>query len=159
MFRTKNDLPDNARNNSIALLQARLSDAVDLGTQAKQAHWNVKGPQFMALHELFDTVAESAGGWTDTIAERLVSLGGVAEGTAAIAAERSRLPRYPLNATSGPDHIDAMGTALATFGKSVRSNIDDTGNADATTADIFTEISRAVDKQLWMVEAHTHAYL
>jgi starvation-inducible DNA-binding protein len=158
MYRTRNDLSDNARKASIALLQGRLADAVDLGTQAKQAHWNVKGPQFIALHGLFDTVADAALDWTDTIAERLVSLGGVAEGTAAIAAERSSLPRYPLKASSGPEHIDAMAEAISSFGKLVRGNAAETAEADTNTSDLFTEVSRAADKQLWMVEAHSQAY-
>jgi starvation-inducible DNA-binding protein len=157
MYRSKNDLSDNVRKASIALLQVRLADAVDLATQAKQAHWNVQGPQFIALHGLFDAVAEAAAEWSDTIAERLVALGGIAEGTAAVAAQRSALPRYPLAASSGPEHIEAVATALSSFGRLVRINIGDTADKDANTSDLFTEVSRAVDKHLWLVEAHIMA--
>ena len=89
MYPTRNDLPDNIRKAAIQLLQSRLADVVDLGTQAKQAHWNVKGPNFIALHELFDSVASDVANYTDLIAERITALGGIAEGTAAVAAERS----------------------------------------------------------------------
>jgi len=158
MYSTKNDLPDNVRSAAIGLLQARLSDVVDLGSQAKQAHWNVKGPHFIALHELFDKVTDDINGYSDLIAERIVSLGGVAEGTAAVAAERSALPPYPLTIVEGADHIEALATALACFGKAARRDIDQAAEiGDQDTADIFTEVSRAIDKNLWFVEAHAQA--
>lgn len=158
MHKTRNDLPDNVRKAAIELLQERLSDAVDLGTQMKQAHWNVKGPSFIALHELFDSVAGSVGEYSDLIAERIAALGGVAEGTAAVAAERSTLSKYPLAISEGAEHVDAVASALATFGKAVRANIDQAAEmGDQDTADIFTEVSRGVDKNLWFVEAHTQA--
>lgn len=158
MHKTKIDLPDNVRKAAIGLLQARLADAVDLGTQAKQAHWNVKGPSFIALHELFDKVAGDAGEFTDLIAERITTLGGIAEGTVASAAERSALPRYPLEIQDGAQHVEALATALAAFGKAVRTSIDESAEiGDQGTADIFTEVSRGVDKNLWFVEAHAQA--
>ena len=155
MNMTKNDLSEKVRRAVIDILQPRLADAVDLATQAKQAHWNVKGPNFIALHELFDKVADGAAEYGDLIAERIVQLGGTAEGTAAVAAERSALARYPLDITASAAHIEALSRALATFGKSVRAAIDAAAGAgDQDTADLFTEISRAVDKHLWFVEAH-----
>jgi starvation-inducible DNA-binding protein len=142
----------------IALLQARLADAVDLASQMKQAHWNVKGPNFIALHELFDQVATEAAGYSDLLAERIATLGGLAEGTAAVAAERSNLPEYPVTLTDGADHVAAVSTALGTFAALVRADIDEAARiGDAGTADLFTEISRGVDKQLWFVEAHAQA--
>ena len=155
MHPTKNDLPAKVRSKVIGILGDRLADATDLMLQTKQAHWNVKGPTFIALHELFDKVNESAEEWVDLIAERIVQLGGTAEGTIQATAKRTSMAAYPLEITSGRDHVEALSNALASFGKKVRSAIDKTGKAgDADAADIFTEISRDVDKYLWFVEAH-----
>ena len=158
MHKTRNDLPDNIRKAAIDLLQARLADAVDLVTQAKQAHWNVKGPSFVSLHDLFEKVAKDGREHADLMAERITALGGVAEGTAAVAAERSTLPRYPLDIADGPAHVEALSTALATFGKAARAAIDGTSEmGDQVTADLFTEVARGTDKDLWLVEAHAQA--
>src|SRR5258708_4434354 len=108
MFKTKNDLPEGIRAKAIELLNARLADAIDLQTQTKQAHWNVKGPNFIALHELFDKVNEDVEDYVDEIAERAVQLGGVAEGTARLAAKRSALDEYPRNSVDGLSHVEAM---------------------------------------------------
>ena len=150
MYPTKNDLPEGTRRQVIELCNARLADAIDLQTQTKQAHWNVKGPDFIALHKLFDEV--------DLLAERAVQLGGVADGTARSVAKRSTLPEYPLKGGTGRQHVEALSTALASFGKAVRTAIAESDRLDdADTNDIFVEISRGVDKWLWMVEAHLHA--
>jgi starvation-inducible DNA-binding protein len=155
MFSTKNDLPESSRKEVIGLLNQRLADCIDLQTQCKQAHWNVKGPSFIALHKLFDEVNEDVEEYVDLIAERVVQLGGVAEGTAAAVAKRSSLPDYPLNISSGPDHVDALSDALAAFGRTARIGIEEMNELeDADSADILTEISRGVDKWLWFVEAH-----
>src|SRR6516162_2517326 len=108
MFKTKNDLSEAARKQAIELLNARLADCKDLQTQTKQAHWNVKGPNFIALHELFDKINEEVDEYVDEIAERAVQLGGVAEGTARMVAKRSSLPEYPLNVADGRAHVDAL---------------------------------------------------
>lgn len=158
MHKTKIDIPDNTRKAVIELLQARLADAVDLATQAKQAHWNVKGPSFIALHELFDKINDNVREFTDLIAERITTLGGTAEGTARVAAARSTLSEYPLGIADGADHVEALSTGLATFGKSMRAAIDASADmGDQDTADIFTEVSRGIDKDLWLVEAHAQA--
>jgi len=142
----------------IVLLNQRLADVLDLGLQAKQAHWNVKGPNFIGLHELFDKVAEELEDLTDEIAERAVELGGVAHGTIQIVSKSSELPAYPLDITSGKEHVAALSSALATFGAATRVAIDTaTKGGDADTADLFTGVSRGVDKLLWMVEAHSQA--
>jgi starvation-inducible DNA-binding protein len=155
---TRNDLPEKTRRAMVDLLNHRLADVLDLGLQAKQAHWNVKGPQFIALHELFDKVAEELEEATDEIAERAVALGGVALGTVQIIAERSSLAPYPLTSVSGREHIVALAAALAKFGKSTRGAIDTATKAgDADTADLFTGVSRNVDKLLWLMEAHVQA--
>ncbi len=153
---TKNNLPEETRRKVINLLNQNLADALDLQLQAKQAHWNVKGTNFISLHELFDKVAEESGGFADEIAERAVALGGVAMGTVRAATSNSRLNAYPVNIHRGSEHVEALSNALATFGKFVRAAIDSATKAgDAGTADLFTEVSRGIDKLLWFVEAHT----
>lgn len=153
--RTKNDLAEAKRETATALLQDRLASAIAVQLQAKQAHWNVKGPNFIALHELFDAVATEARGWVDEIAERITALGGVADGRARTVAAQTVVSEYPLEIQSGPDHVEAFSNALAAFGQSVRDGIDAAGDiGDAGTQDLFTQISRAVDKQLWFVESH-----
>jgi starvation-inducible DNA-binding protein len=115
----------------------------------------VKGPGFIALHKLFDEVVDAAEDYMDLIAERIVQLGGTAEGTIQAAAKRSALQEYPLQISAERDHVEALSSALATFGKSARHAIDQSDElGDRDTADIFTEISRGVDKYLWFVEAH-----
>ena len=158
MHQTKNDLSEKVRIQVSALLQDRLAEAVDLVTQAKQAHWNVKGPNFIALHELFDKVYEHAGDHVDLIAERIVQLGGTAEGTVRVAAKRSQLPEYPLTLASGREHVDALSHSLAYFGETIRKAINQADEVgDKGTADLFTEISRGVDKDLWFLEAHVQS--
>jgi starvation-inducible DNA-binding protein len=158
MYTTKNDLPEKTRTQLVELLNARLADAIDLQTQMKQAHWNVKGPNFIALHELFDKINEDVEDYVDLIAERAVQLGGVALGTARSIVQRSQLKEYPLGIGNGRDHVEAVASALATFGKAVRQAIDASdGLHDKDAADIFTEVSRGVDKWLWFVEAHLQA--
>jgi starvation-inducible DNA-binding protein len=158
MYKTKNDLPEQTRTKIIELLNARLADAIDLQTQLKQAHWNVKGPDFIALHKLFDEITEEVEDYVDDLAERTVQLGGTAMGTARAIVKRSQLPEYPLQISDGPDHVEAVASALATFGKLVRAAIDTSDELrDRDTADLFTEISRGTDKWLWFVEAHLQA--
>src|SRR6266446_1328777 len=120
MFKTKNDLPNDTRAKVIDLLNARLADAIDLQSQTKQAHWNVKGPNFIALHELFDRINKDAADNVDDLAERVVQLGGVAQGTVRTAAKRTSLAEYPSNTVDGRSHVEALSSVLAAFGKSVR---------------------------------------
>ena len=158
MHKTKNDLPQENREKIIELLNARLADATDLKSQAKQAHWNVKGIHFFQLHELFDQVSTAAEAHIDLIAERATALGGTALGTIRVSAQNSSLSEYPLEITEGRDHVDALSSALAGFGKNVRQGIDEADKLeDKDTADLFTEISREIDKLLWFVEAHNQA--
>ena len=158
MFKTKNDIPEATRVKVVELLNARLADCIDLQTQTKQAHWNVKGPHFIALHELFDKINEDVEDYVDDIAERAVQLGGVAEGTARTAAKRSSLAEYPAKAVDGHSHVEALSSALAAFGAAARKGIDQANDlGDLDTADLFTEVSRGIDKWLWFVEAHLQA--
>jgi len=158
MFDTRNDLPAGTRTKIIELLNARLADAIDLGAQTKHAHWNVKGPNFIALHELFDKVAEVVEDQIDTIAERVTALGGTARGTLAAVVRSTTLKPYPEDISEGLAHVDALSGALAAYGAKLRAAIgsaDELGDAD--TADLFTGISRDTDKYLWFLEAHLHA--
>ncbi len=152
---THNDLPAQTRAGIVQILNARLADAIDLIHQAKQAHWNIKGRNFIALHKLFDEIVAATMEHMDLIAERAVQLGGTAEGTIQIAARRSELEPYPLEISDEQDHVAAMSAALAAYGKRVRQAIDQSDDlADKDTADMFTEISRAADEYLWFVESH-----
>lgn len=158
LHNSKIDISRAKREKLIAILNQSLADAMDLKSQAKHAHWNVKGPNFIALHELFDRVATEIEAHVDEIAERVTTLGGTALGTVRIAAEQSALPQYPLEITDGTAHVDALSSALADFGKRVRKIIDETDElGDADTADLFTGVSRGIDKLLWFVEAHNQA--
>jgi starvation-inducible DNA-binding protein len=155
MYKTKIDLSEKVRRNVIAILNDRLADAIDLQSQVKQAHWNVKGPQFIALHELFDKISDAVLEQIDEIAERITSLSGTAEGTVAVAAKRSKLKNYPLSITAGKDHLFYLSTQVSMFGRAVRSAIEDTANlGDSGSSDMFTQISRELDKYLWFLEAH-----
>ncbi len=154
-YPTKNDLPEAGRLETIGLLNQRLADAIDLQMQCKQAHWNVKGPTFIALHKLFDEINGDVAEYVDLLAERIVQLGGIAEGTVGIVEGRSTLLDYPLTLSTGAEHVAALSDALAMFGRTVRVGIEEMNELeDAGSADILTEISRGVDKWLWFVEAH-----
>jgi starvation-inducible DNA-binding protein len=156
--RTKNHLSEETRRFAIPTLTVHLANALDLFSQCKQAHWNVKGPSFYSLHLLFDEAAKEVSEWVDLLAERVVQLGGVARGTVRMSAAASELDEYPLELTDGLAHADALSTALAAFGNHVRRDIDRLADAgDADSADILTEVSRGVDKLVWFVEAHTQA--
>ena len=152
---TLNSIPKASRVKLVRLLNAQLASCADLYSQIKQAHWNVKGRSFIALHKLFDEAAEQVEEYIDELAERAVQLGGTAMGTVRMAAADSALPEYPLNITAGADHVRALSRALAAFGASARAAIDLSEKlGDKGTADLFTEISRGIDKYLWFVEAH-----
>ena len=155
---TKNDLPEEIRRQSIDLLNQSLACCIDLAMQSKQAHWNVKGPFFIGLHKLFDEVYEMADEFVDELAERCVELGGNAQGTVQQIGQHSKLPPYPIDISDGKDHVKALSTALSIFGACVRENSDKAEQfGDMDTMDLFTEVSRAVDKMLWFVEAHLQA--
>jgi starvation-inducible DNA-binding protein len=155
MHSTHNTMSENIRAQSVELLNKHLAAAIDLHGQMKQAHWNVRGPGFIAIHELFDKVATAVEDYSDLIAERTRELGGDARGTVQVAAERSFLLRYPLGVADSAEHVFAVSGALAAFGESVREAIGHAADcSDAGTADLFTEVSRGIDHQLWFVESH-----
>ena len=155
MHPTSNSLSENIRAQSIALLNEHLAASIDLHAQLKQAHWNVRGPGFLAVHELFDRIAGEVETMSDTIAERSGGLGGTAEGTVQVSANKTFLPTYPLGIGTVIAHVDAVSSALSHFGNSSRKAIGMSAVAgDPATADLFTEVSRLVDQQLWFVESH-----
>jgi starvation-inducible DNA-binding protein len=155
MHQTRNTLSENIRSRSVELLNKHLAALIDLHAQVKQAHWNVRGTNFIAIHELFDKVADEVEGYSDTIAERAAALGGTAHGTIQVATKHSFLVPYSLGIADAKDHIFAVSGALAAFGESARQAIDESAAyGDADSADLFTEISRGIDYQLWLVESH-----
>ena len=155
MFETLIDLGRQKRVVLVVLLNQRLADMIDLFNQTKHAHWNVKGPQFMQLHELFDDVAERVEEACDLLAERVVNLGGVAKGTTRQSAANSSIGEYDLDAVDGLHHVRTLFSQLAKLAASTRSAIQQsTELGDPTTSDLFTEISRSLDKDLWFLEAH-----
>ncbi|SIO68406.1 DNA starvation/stationary phase protection protein Dps [Paraburkholderia phenazinium] len=155
---TRNTLPQEIRRKSVDLLGHSLVTAIDMQRQAKQAHWNVKGPNFIALHLLFDELHTAAIEWADLSAERLVALGGTADGRVQQVADKTPLERYSLEWQDGNDHVRQIAGALAKYGQQMLAAIMESGSAgDPTTSDLFTQISRAVDEYLWKVEAHHYA--
>jgi starvation-inducible DNA-binding protein len=151
-------VPDANRQAIIALLNARLADSVDLHSQVKWAHWNVKGMHFIQLHELFDSVAEHVEEQTDSIAERVVALGGVANGTTREAAAKSGLKEADLTAADGPSQLKWLVHNVAHHTNALRTALKEAGDlGDDITVDLFTEITRKLDKDLWFLEAHLQA--
>jgi starvation-inducible DNA-binding protein len=155
MHKTHNTLPEEIRIQSVELLNLNLAAAIDLHAQMKQAHWNVRGPGFIAIHELFDRVSTEVENFSDLLAERAAGLGGTANGTIQTAVKHSYLIPYPLGIGDELKHLFAVSGALAAFGGAIHEAIDkSTEIEDTTTADLFTEISRGIDQQLWFVESH-----
>ncbi|MFE4107953.1 DNA starvation/stationary phase protection protein Dps [Almyronema epifaneia] len=154
-YPTRIDLSADIRAQVVDVLNQTLAATLDLKTQTKQAHWNVKGMDFYQLHELFDEMAGELEGYVDMVAERATALGGTAMGTARMAASGSILPEYPVDAILGEEHVTALAERYAAYAKHVREAIDATDEmGDADTADLYTEISRTVDMRLWFLEAH-----
>ncbi len=152
---TANNLGDNAKLASIGLLNAALADAMDLINAVRMAHWTVRGPQFAALHALFETFYNQLGQETDDLAERVVQLGGTPEGTTQLVGQKSRLAPYDAGLRAGLDHVTALRQRYAALAATTRSAIDTAAEAgDADTADLLTGTSRVLDKALWMLEAH-----
>ncbi len=158
LYPTRIDMPTETRSQIVGLLNATLATTLDLKTQVKQAHWNVKGMDFYQLHLLFDEMATELEDYVDTVAERVTALGGLAVGTARTAAADSILPEFPFDILDGKEYVTALADRYAPYAKHLRVAIDKTGElGDADTADLYTEISRTIDKRLWFLEAHLQA--
>jgi len=154
LHKTRNS--QNSKGVAMELLQARVADAIDMALITKQAHWNLKGPQFIGVHLMLDTFRTEQDEYVDTMAERIIQLGGTVRGTVQEVGARTKLQSYPVDIYQVSDHIHALIERYATFANAIRDNIGEVDEAgDADTADIFTEVSRGVDKQLWFLEAHT----
>lgn len=155
---TRNSLNDNARKTAIAALNARLADAIDLALAIKHAHWNVRGREFIAVHEMLDTLRGEVDDHVDTMAERVSQLAGSPQGTLQAVAGASALPAYPVDARGIEAHLTALADRFGALANAVRANIDEVATAgDATSADVFTQVSRGLDKALWFIEAHLPA--
>ncbi len=155
MHHTKNDIPLEKRSAAISLLNSYLASFLDLILQFRQAHWNVKGPQFISLHKLFESIADELVEASDTIAERITALGGTAEGTISVIAVKTILPSYSLTIYQGKESLEALSNSLSVLGKSIRKGIVQTEDLeDAGTTDLLTGLSRDLDKKLWLIEAH-----
>lgn len=155
LHETKNDLSANTKNVVVTMLNKRLAEAIDLALLTKQAHWNIKGPQFIAVHEMIDGFRTEIDGHIDTVAERIVQLGGTALGTTQAVAKASPLAPYPTDIYQTKDHLRELIERYAKVANAARAAIDEADEAgDADTADILTAYSRALDKALWFLEAH-----
>jgi len=158
MIKTRNDISESVRKKMANLLNDRLADGLNLQLQLKQAHWNIKGPDFIQIHELFDTVWKNVLGHNDELAERNAQIGGLVEGTVESIAKKSTMKAYPTGLTAGQDHVAAISNALATFAEEIRGAIDIADKAgDAVTTDILTTVCGDLDKDLWFIEAHLQA--
>lgn len=154
-FETGVGLSASVREDVIAQLNQHLADTLDLYTQTKQAHWNVKGQEFYQLHLMFDEHAAHALEWIDLVAERVVILGGYANGTVRMSAGATALDEFPTDITSGLEYVAALVERWSAYANSIREGIDAADEAgDATTADLLTEISRQADMDLWFQQAH-----
>jgi starvation-inducible DNA-binding protein len=154
-YQSRNDLASNTKTVSIGTLNARLADSIDLALLTKQAHWNIKGPQFIALHEMIDGFRTELDSHVDTMAERVVQLGGTALGTTQAIAAATTLVPYPTDIYTTKDHLAALIERYGKVASALRAAIDETAKAgDADTADLLTAFSRALDKALWFLEAH-----
>ena len=152
---TRNDLPVELRDTIVTLLNQHLADTFDLYTQVKQAHWNVKGMHFIQLHLLFDELAQTLIELTDLIAERATALGGKAMGTARMVAAQSRLPEFPADIVTDKQVVEVLAQRHGAYSSANRDAITTAAEyGDPVTADLFTQIARTVEKQLWLLEAH-----
>jgi len=148
-------LKANAKKVVIDILNARLADAIDLALITKQAHWNLKGPTFIAVHEMLDPMRTAIDTHVDIIAERIAQLDGIALGTSQTVAKATALAPYPTDIRKVTDHLAALAERFATLANQVREDIDATDEAgDADAADILTAFSRDLDKNLWFIKSH-----
>ncbi len=154
MYRSPNPLPEKSRAALVELLNARLADGLDLHSQIKVAHWNIKGAQFAALHPLFETFAVSLANHNDSVAERAVTLGGKAYGTARHVAKTSHLPDYEQETTRDLDHVRLLADRIEGYLSGLRdSRKASEQHQDTDTVDLFTGIITEFEKHAWFLRA------
>lgn len=155
LTRTQNGVPEENRKQMVELLNQRLADTFDLFSQTKQAHWNVKGPQFYQLHELYDELAEKLLAHIDALAERATALGGAADGTARMAARSSHLVEFPAGFVGSKESVQLLVDRYANAANAMREAIDEAEKAeDMVSSDLFIEVTHDLDKSLWFLESH-----
>lgn len=155
VFETRIDVDEDVREKMIMLLNQQLADLVDLKSQTKQAHWNVRGPHFIAYHKMFDELAAQLDVPIDDTAERVGTLGGRAEGTARMAAGRSRLVDWNPDLSGGEEVVGVIADRFSYVAAYTRKAIERASDlGDEVSADLLTETSRSLDKALWFLEAH-----
>ena len=143
------------RTKMVDLLNANLKETIALTLAVKQAHWNLKGRGFIGVHELLDDVADRLRDGADLMAERAAILGGFAEGTIEAVAKDATLEAYPIEESDIEKHIEALKTRFMYVGGKLRDAMDEAADAgDEDTADLFTEVSRGVDKDAWFIGAN-----
>ncbi len=158
MYKNRVDLPDDVKTKVCEVMNSKLASALDMHTQAKFAHWNVKGMNFYQLHLVFDATAKVIFKQIDPIAERITQLGGVANGTVRMSAANSKIPAYSVESISGPQHLVALADALGVYCKELRDasdKIDDLG--DEPTADFFKQLVVEAEEELYFLESHLEA--
>jgi starvation-inducible DNA-binding protein len=158
MFPTEIDLPLEARREVVGLLNQQLADTLDLYSQAKHAHWNVKGMHFFQLHKLFDELAEMLEELGDVLAERATALGGTAMGSLRMAAATTALPEFPMETVEGMQVVEALVERVAAYSASAREAVERTEKLeDMATNDLFIDVARGADKFLYFLESHLQA--
>ena len=155
LFPSRNHLPEDTRRTVVGLLNTVVADLLDLYSQTKHAHWNLKGPNFIGLHKLLDELAEKVEDQTDEVAERATALGGVVFGTVRMAAATTQLPDFPADVFFTQKVVVVLADRYSKAGDTVRAGIDKADEAgDKDTADLLTDVSRLLDKSTWLLEAH-----
>jgi starvation-inducible DNA-binding protein len=154
LYKSPSHLPEEARTQVVEALNARLADGLDLHSQIKVAHWNIKGPHFSSLHPLFETFALSLANFNDAIAERAVTLGGKAFGSARHVASASRLPEYPQETTRDLEHVRLLADRFDLYLVSMRESRGVAEKAgDTDTVDLFTSVITEFEKNAWFLRA------
>jgi starvation-inducible DNA-binding protein len=158
MYHNRVALTDEQKKKTVAVMQERLAESLDMYSQAKFAHWNVKGYNFYQLHLVFDSVADHIFPQIDAIAERITQLGGVANGTVRQAANGSLIPEYNITLIAGMDHVNALADALGCYCQALREasdKIDEIG--DEPSSDFFKQLVVEAEEQLYFLESHLEA--